>query len=513
MRWLLVAAGVHTLAEHPPGTRALLIDGEQILWTGSDPRAAPPAEHVLDVGSAWVTPAFVDAHVHATATGLGLRGIDLRGAGSAAECVQRIRDHAAQHPSGVLIGHGWDSFGWPEQRPLHAADLDVAAPDRRVLLSRVDGHSSVVDRQTLAELPLNRLDGVDRDQQGRVTGWLVEEASEAARRHIIDALPEDQLDAARQATCGHAAALGIGSIHEMGHPGLSSLDDARAWRTGDWPLDVQVWWAELDVQRALGHGLRPGGDLFLDGSIGSCTAAVSAGYPDGSTGLLFHTDEEVAAFFHTATSCGVGAGVHAIGDRAIEQAIGALEAAAAVCGPDAVRRCRHRIEHVELPTVLQVQRMATLGVVASMQPAFDAAWGGPDGLYAERFGTACATVSNPLRWFVDAGADLAFGSDSTVTAMDPWGGVLAAEQHRGGLSMNRSAALAASTLGGRFVAAQDDVGPLTPGMRADLAVWSTDPLAQEDPRAAVCVSTLVRGRPAHGELKESPIDPALQTPS
>jgi predicted amidohydrolase YtcJ len=501
-RTLYVADGIHTL-DGRTDVRAVVVDGDRIVWVGADPRDAPAADATQDLGGAWITPAFVDAHVHATATGLGLTGVDLRGTASVAECVERLRDHAARQPEGALIGHGWDSFSWPERRPLRATDVEAGAPGRQVLLSRVDGHSSVVDPATLAELQLDRLEGVERDADGAPTGWLVEQASEAARRHVLDNLPEAQLALARRAAGEHAAGLGIASIHEMGHPGLSSLKDAVTWSRGEWPVEVLVWWAEMDVPAALERGLRPGGDLFLDGSIGSSTAAVSAGYAEGGHGVLFHPDEAVAAFFTEATAAGAGAGVHAIGDRAIEQAVSALEAAASACGREAVRRCRHRVEHVELPTPDQVQRMASLGVVASVQPAFDATWGGHDGLYAARFGRACAERSNPLRWFADAGVTLAFGSDSTVTPMDPWGAVQAAERHRGGLELDRPAAVRAHTLGGRYVAGQGHVGPVAAGMRADLAVWPADPLEVTEPRGLACLGTLVGGRSAHGDLEKS----------
>jgi len=273
------------------------------------------------------------------------------------------------------------------------------------------------------------------------------------------------------------------------------------WSAGEWPIEVLTWWAELDPEPR--PGLRPGGDLFLDGSIGTCTAATTMPYRCSGTvtrGTLFHPDEAVADFFIAHTRAGRGAGVHAIGDRAIEQAISAIETAAHATGIDAVRRCRHRIEHVELPSLDHVRRIAELGVVASMQPAFDATWGGPKGLYAERFGVRAAMDSNPFSWFAAAGVPLAFGSDSTVTPLDPWGAVVAAEHHSGGWGLSRETALVAHTLGGRYAAGQDDVGPLRAGFRADLAVWSAHPLTVEDPRTLRCLATVVAGRVTHGVL-------------
>ncbi|HVM00922.1 MAG TPA: amidohydrolase family protein [Egibacteraceae bacterium] len=498
---LLVARGIRTL--DPSGgaaRRALLLVADRIAWVGPSARAAPPHDRTVDVTGGWICPSFVDAHVHGTATGLSLTGLDLAGATSLAACLDRLRRHKSDAGADVVVGFSWDDHAWPEGRAPTAADIAEAVPHRTVLLTRVDGHSCVVDPGTLRRLPLAGLPGVERDERGEPTGLLREQASEAARRRVLARLPRAQLDAARLATCGRAAALGVGSLHEMGHPGLSGLDDARAWAVGQWPVEVHTWWAQIDPARW--EGLRPGGDLFLDGSIGSHTAAVFDGYADGGgAGVLFHDDEAVAAFFTQASRRGVGAGVHAIGDRAVDQAVRALEAAAHRVGRTTVRACRHRVEHVEMVSPDLVARLADLGVVASVQPAFDAAWGGDDGLYARRFGPGAAGRINPLAWFAAAGVPMAFGSDAPVTALDPWGAVWAAEHHRGGYGLGREQALAAHTLGGRYAAGQDEVGALRAGARADFAVWSDDPLAVEDPRELRCLATVVAGRVAHGDLR------------
>ncbi len=511
MRTLLVGAGVHpqTLDAAVPSARrprAVLLDGPRVAWVGGaggDLTSAPPADRTVDLGAAWITPAFVDAHVHATATGLAATGVDLDGCASGAEALDRLRRHALASRAGIVLGTRWDDFAWPEGRPLTAAEVADAAPGRAVLLNRVDGHSCVVDAGTLARLPLDRLEGVGRDADGRPTGFLAERAGEAARRLVLGALPAAQVAAARDAACARAAALGIATLHEMGHPGTSGLDDALAWHHGNaegrWPVEVLVWWADIDPGGGLPAGLHPGGDLFLDGSIGSHTAAVSAGYRDAAGhGELFHDDDRVAAYFTAWTAAGRGAGVHAIGDVAIEQALRGLEHAAREHGADAVRRCRHRVEHVELTRPDHPSRLAALGVVASVQPVFDALWGGADQLYARRFGPEAALASNPFSALAQAGVPLAFGSDSTVTPLDPWGAVVAAERHLGGAGLSRAAAFAAHTTGGRFVGEQDDVGALTAGARADLAVWDRDPAAVEDPRTLECLGTVVAGRAATG---------------
>ena len=500
-RTLLVAAGVHPVDPRAPqGVRGVLIDGDRIEWVGADPADAPAFDRSVDLGGAWITPAFCDAHVHATATGLAQTGLDLSAATGPDDVLDRLRRFAPE-AGAVILGNGWDDFAWTPRRLPTAGELRDAAGGRTVLLTRVDAHSCLVDDSVLARLPLERLYGVERDERGEPTGWLREESSEAALRVVRGMIPAAEMDAARMAACQAALALGIGSFHEMGHPGLSGRDDASAWAQGQWPVDVEPWWAELDLAAAVDNGLRPGGDLFLDGSIGSCTAATTQPYgPQHATGELFHADEAVAEWFTACTAAGLGGGVHAIGDRAIEQALVSLEAAAAAHGVAAVRRCRHRIEHVELPSREQVARMAHLGIVASVQPAFDAAWGGDDGLYAERFGVDVALTSNPLSWFADAGVTMAFGSDSTVTPLDPTGALRAATGHLGDCSVDAGLALEAHTVGPAYVGRRDDVGRCRPGFRADLAVWSGDPLDVAQSNDVRCLCTVVTGVVAHGEL-------------
>jgi predicted amidohydrolase YtcJ len=477
----------------PSPMRALVWEGSRIIWTGHDPGDAPPVDHIVEVPGAWATPGFVDAHVHATATGLALEGLDLTDAASADEVLARLRDFATRHTNDPIIGSGWQEDDWPTPAPPTSAMVAAAAPGRRVVLQRVDGHSCVVDPGTLAAVSEDIDDGVDRDDDHRPTGWLRERAADQARRIIWDRLSPTHLDRARRAAAAQAASLGITSLHEMSHPGLSSLDDAITWARGSWDVEVLVWWADLDPDVARQHGLRPGGDLFLDGAIGSRTAASSVGYRDGSAlGGLFHRDAETAEFFVRCTRARIGGAVHAIGDDAIEQAIAGIEVAVADSGPDAVRACRHRIEHVELPRADHITRMAELGVVASVQPVFDLLWGGRNGMYASRFGPEVALASNPFASFLAAGCPLAFGSDSTVTPMAPWDGVVAATAHRGGLGIDLLSAVRTATLGGRYVAHQDDVGPLHAGHRADLAVWDGDPVAMEQARS--CLFIVVAGK-------------------
>jgi predicted amidohydrolase YtcJ len=308
-----------------------------------------------------------------------------------------------------------------------------------------------------------------------------------------------------------AAALGIGSVHEMAGPEVSGVDDLAGLLTlaAEQPgPEVVGYWGELaergglDVVRELGLA-GAGGDLFCDGALGSHTAALGSGpyadRPDTAGTLRFATGQLVH-HIRSCTLAGIQAGFHVIGNAAIAQAIYAVEAVAAELGRPAVRACRHRLEHVELIDHVDIDRMRDLGMVASVQPAFDAAWGGDAGMYAERLGVERALTTNPFADLADAGVALALGSDAPVTPLDPWGGVHAAVDHRTpGSGLRPFDAFDAATHGGRHaVRAEHPAGPLSVGAPAHLALWATEQTLSAvlaDRFRPQCRHLLVNGEP------------------
>jgi predicted amidohydrolase YtcJ len=247
---------------------------------------------------------------------------------------------------------------------------------------------------------------------------------------------------------------------------------------------VLGYWGELaergglDVVRELGLA-GAGGDLFCDGAFGSHTAALGNGpYRDRpeTTGTLRFSTGQLGHHVRACTLAGIQAGFHVIGDAAVAQVIFAVETVAAELGRPAVRACRHRLEHVEMIEPSDIERMSDLGMVASVQPAFDAAWGGNSGMYAQRLGAERALATNPFAAFADRGVPLALGSDAPVTPMDPWAGVHAAVDHRTtGSGLRPFDAFDAATHGGWYAArAEHPVGPLAVGAPAHLSLWATE---------------------------------------
>ncbi|MFB7737815.1 amidohydrolase [Streptomyces sp. NPDC056112] len=481
VRTVLLRRGeIHSPAD--PFATAMVVEAGQVAWVGSEGAAdafADGVDEVVDLDGALVTPAFTDAHVHTTATGLALTGLDLSDAPSLEAALARVRDFAAARPDDrVLLGHGWDAARWPGGRPPTRAELDEATGGRPLYLSRIDVHSAVVTTALLDLVP---------EIHGPVDGPLTADAHHAVRAAAFAAVTPAQRAGAQRAALARAASLGIGSVHECGGPRISSEDDftglLRLAAEEPGPR-VVGYWAEQDVDKARRLGAAgAAGDLFVDGSIGSHTACLHAPYTDAAhTGTAYLDAAAVAAHVAACTEAGLQAGFHAIGDAAVTAVVDGVRAAAEKVGLARVRAARHRVEHAEMLTPETVAAFAELGLTASVQPAFDALWGGEEGMYAQRLGAERARTLNPFAALLRAGVPLAFGSDSPVTPLDPWGTVRAAAFHRTPEHrVSVRAAFTAHTRGGWRAVGRDDAGVLVPGAPADYAVWRTGELVVQAP--------------------------------
>ncbi|MCC5033770.1 amidohydrolase [Streptomyces sp. WAC 00631] len=532
---LLRGGTVHSPAD--PFATAMVVERGRVAWVGSEGAAdafADGVDEVVRLDGALVTPAFTDAHVHLTATGLALTGLDLSGARSLDAALDLVRAHAAARPGDrVLLGHGWDAGDWPGGRPPSRAELDAATGGRPLYLSRVDAHSAVVTGALLDRVP-----GVTALAGFRDDAPLTEDAHHAVRRAALAAVTPGSRADAQRAARAHAASRGIGSLHECAGPDISGEDDFTALlalAAAEPGPHVVGYWAEpvanakdADRIRSLG-AVGAAGDLFVDGSLGSHTAHLHEPYADAPhTGAAHLGADDVAAHVTACTEAGLQAGFHAIGDAALSTVVAGVRAAADKLGLDRVRAARHRVEHAEMLTPETIAAFAELALTASVQPAFDAAWGGEEGMYAQRLGAERARTLNPYAALLRAGVPLAFGSDSPVTPFDPWGTVRAAAFHRTpGHRITVRGAFTAHTRGGRRAAGRDDAGVLVPGAPADYAVWQSGDLVVQtpdervaawstDPRSGtpglpellpggplpVCLRTVVGGRTVHTRPNE-----------
>ncbi len=438
-----------------------------------------------------VLPGFFDAHTHFIRAGLERTFyVELRTARSLAEALERLHSAAASRPEGWIVGRGWDESFWPERRYLERADLDRAVPHQPCCAMRVDGH--LVACNTLALAHCTRPDGefVDRD-----LGHLREEAAwELSRLARPDR--DTLVEAVAAASC-YAVSLGITSVADMAARGDLAVYQMAA-RRGALRTRVFLYLPSEDLSALEALGVRrgfgsplltiQGVKAFADGSIGARTAALGAPYRDGNgSGQLLIERAALARSWRQAGEAGLQMAVHAIGDRAIGETLAAAHAAGVN------RLDRHRIEHLELPSPDQLDEVAALGLVASMQPNF-LQWSGPGGMYEERLGPERDGKSDPHAWVLARGIPLAFGSDGMP--MGPLYGIgRALDPPHPIQRLPLSAAIRAYTEGAAHAAfAEGDLGTIAPGKQADLVVLSGDPDRQPWRELAVDMTFLAGER-------------------
>lgn len=473
----------------PGSPTAMVTDGAVIAWVGDDTAAQAyrdVVDEVVHLDGQYVTPGFVDSHVHATSTGLTLGGLDLRGAAHASELLAHVTNEARSGGGRPIIGHGWDETQWTDANIPHRQELDRASWGGIVFLARVDVHTALVSSAVLALCP-----GIEQEPGYRADGLLADRALALARNTLFTSVaPHARADAQRRFRA-HAASVGIVAVHEMATPAFSSDADLAALLAlsdaEPGPIVSGYWGVPADAggiaqARELG-AVGVGGDLLVDGSLGSRTACLVHDYADapGNTGRLYLDAQQVGRHVIAATEASMQAGFHVIGDQAAAMVVAGLQHAADELGIERVRARQHRLEHLCLVSADQLSILAQHGVIASVQPGFEAVWGGDAGMYARRLGPQRAAGVNPLGSMSRAGIPLALGSDSPVLPMGGWRAVSEAMSHRDPTEqLSMRAAFSAHTRGA-WRAIGVDAGALTPGAPAHLAFWDVANLVAHTP--------------------------------
>ncbi len=458
------AAGADALAVRC-GRIALVGPAAEVL------RLKGPETLVLSLRGRAVLPGFFDAHTHFVRVGLERTFyVELGTARSLAEALERLRAASAARPEGWIVGRGWDESRWPEKRYLERLDLDRTVVRQPCFAVRVDGHMLVANTLALARCTRPEGEFVDRD-----LGHLREDAAwELARSARPDT---ETLVEAVGAASRHAAELGVTAVADMAAADLVAYQSALRRVTLKTrvflylPADTLPSLQTLAMGRGFGSPLLTiqGIKVFADGSIGARTAALGAPYQEGKgTGQLLIERDALARLWREVEEAGLQLAVHAIGDRAIEEVLAAAHQAG-ITSLD-----RHRIEHLELATPEQLDRVAALGLVASMQPNF-LQWSGPGKMYEDRLGPERDARIDPHAWVVERGIPLALGSDGMP--MGPLYGIgLSLDPPHPPQRLSRAEAIRAYTHGAAYAAfAEEDLGTILPGKQADLVVLSRDP--------------------------------------
>jgi predicted amidohydrolase YtcJ len=497
---------IRTLDPAVPVAQALAVRDGRIVAVGTD-RAmgelAGPGTRFADLGGCTVVPGFHDAHCHILLFGLSLTEVNVRGAPAIVPIVEAVAERARRQPRGQWIrGGGYNQDKLAERRHPTRAHLDLAAPDHPVFLSHISGHMAVANSRALEAAGIgtatpNPPGGIiERDAEGAPTGLLLETAQELVKR-VLPPYTLPELHAALGAAGRQMAAEGITSAQDA-WAGWIAPEEFRAYQeacaAGTLPQHIRLMpdserLAIKDGRFDFAFGLHTGfGDgqlklgamkFFLDGSLIGRTAALTAPYcgTPADTGFLVKSEEEIHARIARAHRGGWQVALHAIGDRAIEAGLDAIEAC---MGRDA-GRYRPRIEHCGVLRPDLIARIRRLGVVVVTQPRFITELG--DGIRAA-LGEDRLRLTYPMASL--RGLRVAFSSDRPVVNGAPLLGMAAACTQRtaSGVAyapqeaITLDEALAWYTGGAAYAAfTEDEQGTLSPGKWADLVVLSEDPFA------------------------------------
>jgi predicted amidohydrolase YtcJ len=478
---------------------AIAVSSGRIVWVGPNEIASAykgPKTQVIDLGGHFVMPGFNDAHVHLGYGGFEKLNVDLVGSKSLDDMKQRIAARVkTAAPGEWIVGRGWDHTLWPEQKTPVREDIDAVTNGHPAIFNRVDGHIAIANSAALkaagitAQSPDPHGGKIDRDDKGEPTGIL----RETAMGLVSEKIPPPSSGQRRR-----AAEL---ALADAARSGITSAQDNSDWedfltyeqmekegkltlRISEWlPFDAPLQQlVQMRQHHAAGDPMLHTGMLkgFMDGSLGSRTAAMLAPYDDDpkNSGIPRYEQDKLNSMTAERASDGFQIGFHAIGDRAARMA---LDAFAYAIEKSNKKDLRFRIEHDQVIAPEDFKKYKTLGVIASMQPNHlltDMNWA------EARIGPERAKHSYPWKEFEDNGVRLAFGTDFPVEPITPFRGLYAAvtrkneagtKEYYPEQKLTIDHAIYAYTVGAAYAEFEEQKkGQLTPGMLADFVVLDRD---------------------------------------
>lgn len=476
----------------------------------------------LDAKGRTVIPGLIDAHGHVMGLGEAALSLDLSGTKSLAEAQDALRRYAAERPTPLWIrGGGWNQERWQLGRFPTAADIDAIAQSRPVVLDRVDGHALLANSAAMAAAGISAATKdppggrIERDAKGQPTGVFVDSAQQLIMAVVPAMLPRER-DAALVKAQDILLGYGITATADMGTSPDDWLTMRRAGDAGRLKVRIISYAGGIPALLAIaGTGPTPwlydgrlrmvGVKLYDDGALGSRGAWLKAPYADapGQKGLRFLEDAKLRNLMSRAAMDGFQTAVHAIGDAANEQVLGAIEELSDTYKGDR----RWRIEHAQIVDPTDLPRFAKNGVIASMQPVHQTS----DHVMAEaRLGPGRLGGAYAWKTMLDNKVPLAFGSDYPVESPNPFPALAAAisrqdpsGQPPGGWQPQQAISIAEAVRAFTTTAAyagfaEDRIGSLTPGHFADFVILDRDIFnaGAADLRAAKAVETWIAGKRA-----------------
>jgi predicted amidohydrolase YtcJ len=485
-------ANVLTLNHNRPRAEAIAVRDDKIVYVGSNSEIRGYTDKhtkIIDCKGKTIVPGLVDCHVHLLEYGLFLQQLNLRNATSIKEVQQKLRQYAEQNEKlEWILGGRWDQEKFSEKRYPIRWDLDAAIPDKPVYLTRVCGHLAVANSKALRLARITKKTKVKggavdlEDTTGEPNGIVRENAMDL----VLKAIPKhrrEQLEKACSSACQKAVEAGLTGVHWL----VASTEELQFLQKmhleGNLPIRVYLGVPVRMLERTIGLGLQTGfGNdmlrvgfikILADGSLGASTAALKEPYSDNprKRGMMLYGQEELCQLVSKAHDAGLQLGIHAIGDRAIENVLNAFEKAVKK-SPQHDRR--HRIEHCSILNPRLIKRMKRLGIVASVQPHFIIS----DFWMTERVGEKRARWAYPFKTLLKEDIVVASGSDCPIEEINPLLGIWASVAREDNREQRLTAeeALRTYTVNAAYASFDEKKkGTIEPGKYADLTILSDDP--------------------------------------
>ena len=480
----------------------LVEDNGRIVYIGNE---LPEAYKTLDIkalGNRVLAPAFVDTHQHFASLSTFNAGLNVMEAESNEEIARMIGDYVAKTDAKTIIAFGASPHSVKEGRLINRDEIDAVCQGKEVMVVKYDGHACIISTPLLSKLDkkLSKLRGYHPD-----TGEMNQEAFFACSDYISGSLSIPDLFRNMQNCTDYLASKGIGAIHTVSGVGfIANLDItieklfAKSLCNG---FQIRVFPQALNTKVATLRSIPRIGGCFecaLDGCFGSRDAALNEPYTDadGGDGILYYSDEKVIEFCKRANRLGLQIELHAIGDKAFDQATRALKAAL----DDYPREDhRHGIIHDCLPTEEGIAICKEYRIQMPVQSAFIGWRQEPDSYLEELLGTERTSRLNPIKTFADNGIVVSFGSDAPCTDPDPIQWIHKAVNHSNSEErITVQQALRMATYNGAYTTFDEkERGSLEVGKLADMVILSDNPYTiDKDKIADIKVEELVlAGRP------------------
>ena len=460
--------------------RYLVTKEDRIAYVGNELPKQYKNISMNHLGNKALLPAFVDSHQHFASFSTFHAGLNVMDAESNDEIKEMVRDFVKKSgKKKTLIAFGASPYSVKERRLISREELDAVCPDKEIMVVKYDGHACIVNSKLLEKIDkqVKNLRGYHPD-----TGEMNQEAFFKVSDYITGSLSLIDLVKNMQNALDFEAGNGIGMIHDVSGVGfVGNLDItleetfAKSLHNG---FQLRIFPQSMDVRVATSRNLPRIGGCFacaLDGCFGSHDASMNEPYiDDGSNGVLYYSDQKVIDWCKAANRAGLQIEMHAIGDKAFDQATRALKAAL-----DDYPRidARHGIIHDCLPTEEGIRVCKDYGILMPVQSAFINWKQEPDEYLESIMGKKRCQRLNPLRTFWDNGIVLSAGSDAPCTTPDPISWIDRAVNHSNpSEALTVKEAVRMCTYNGYYTTFDErERGSLEVGKIADMVVLSGNP--------------------------------------